>query len=66
MWRERPGEFVKAVFGIMPKEFVFESIVTELDDEELNRMIEAFREQQRLAQEQPLKMIEIRQPENAR
>ena len=66
MWRERPHEFVKAVFAIMPKEFLFESVVTELADDELDRMIEIFREQQRLAQEQPLKMIEIRQPENAR
>jgi hypothetical protein len=51
MWRERPHEFVKSVFSIMPKEFVFESIVTELADDELDRMIEMFREQQRLARE---------------
>jgi hypothetical protein len=53
-WRERPVEFVKAVFGILPREFLFENVVSELDDVELNAMIEAFREQQRLAAlEQP-------------
>jgi hypothetical protein len=52
-------ELVKAVFGILPREFLFENVVAELDDVELNAMIEAFREQQRLAAlEQPQKMIE--------
>jgi hypothetical protein len=51
MWRERPHDLAKSVFTIMPKEFVFESIVTELTDDELDRMIEMFREQQRLARE---------------
>jgi hypothetical protein len=44
MWRERPHEFVKFVGSVMPKEFVFENVVTELADDELDRMIETLRE----------------------
>ena len=57
-WRERPTELVKAIFGILPREFLFENVVSELDDTELNAMIEAFREQQRLAAIEQPKMIE--------
>src|ERR1700750_3071048 len=41
-WREKPTEFVKTICNILPKEFVFENVANELDDNELNRMIEAF------------------------
>jgi hypothetical protein len=57
-WRERPTELVKAIFGILPREFLFENVVSELDDTELNAMIEAFREQQRLTTLEQPKMIE--------
>jgi hypothetical protein len=51
-WREKPTELVKAIFNILPREFVFETVASELDDTELNAMIEEFRQQQRLL-EQP-------------
>jgi hypothetical protein len=54
--REKPTELVKAIFNILPREFVFENVASELDDTELNAMIEAFRQQQLLL-EQP-KIIE--------
>jgi hypothetical protein len=44
MWRERPHDFVKFVGSVMPKEFLFENVVTDLADEELDRMIEMLRE----------------------
>jgi hypothetical protein len=56
-WRERPTELIKAIFGILPREFLFENVVCELDDTELNAMIEAFRQQRLAGLEQP-KMIE--------
>jgi len=43
-WRERPHDFIRSVFAIMPKEFVFENVVTELADDELERMIQMLRE----------------------
>jgi hypothetical protein len=52
MWRERPHEFVKVVATLMPREFLVESVVTELGDDELNNMISLLREQhQRAIQE---------------
>jgi hypothetical protein len=44
LYRERPGEYLKLTASIMPKEFVFENAITELDDAELDRMIEMLRE----------------------
>ena len=41
---ERPSEYVRAMVSILPKELLFENAVTELDDEDLNRMIEMLRE----------------------
>jgi len=47
-WRERPHDFVKSVFAIMPREFVVENIVTELADSELETMIDTLRRQRAL------------------
>jgi len=44
MWRTRPHEFVRCVFAIMPREFIVENVVTELADDELERMIQMLRE----------------------
>jgi hypothetical protein len=43
LWREEPGAYLRLTASVLPKEFVFENAVTELDDEELDRMIEALR-----------------------
>jgi hypothetical protein len=52
MWRERPNEFVKFVGSLMPREFLFENVVTDLADEELERMIEMLRERALAAREE--------------
>jgi hypothetical protein len=44
LYREKPGDYLKLTASVLPKEFVFENAVTELGDEELDRMIEALRE----------------------
>jgi hypothetical protein len=57
LYRERPGEYLRLTASVLPKEFVFENAVTELDDEELDRMIEALRERALSArQEQALEL----------
>jgi hypothetical protein len=57
LYREKPGEYLRFTASVLPKEFVFESAVTELDDEELDRMIEALRERAIAArQEQALEL----------
>ena len=44
LWRERPGEYLRLTASVLPKEFTFQNAVTELDEEELDRMIEMLRE----------------------
>ena len=44
LYRERPGESLRLTASVLPKEFVFENAVTELGEEELDRMIEMLRE----------------------
>src|SRR6478672_3128922 len=57
LYRERPGEYLRLTASVLPKEFVFENAVTELDDEELDRMIEMLRERALSArQEQTLEL----------
>jgi hypothetical protein len=57
LYRERPGEYLRLTASVLPKEFVFENTVTELDDDELDRMIEMLRERALAArQEQALEL----------
>jgi hypothetical protein len=57
LYRERPGEYLRLTASVLPREFVFESAVTELDDSELDRMIEMLRERALAArQEQALEL----------
>ena len=57
LYREKPGEYLKLTASVLPKEVVFENAVTELDDEELDRMIEALRDRAIAArQEQTLEL----------
>jgi hypothetical protein len=57
LYRERPGEYLRLTASVLPKEFVFENALTELDDDELDRMIEMLRERALAArQEQALEL----------
>lgn len=59
MAKTRPAEFIKACFGIMPREFLFESIVTELPEDELREMLQALKEQrQRVVEKKQPALIE--------
>ena len=44
LYREKPGEYLRLTASVLPKEFMFQNAVTELDDEELDKMIEMLRE----------------------
>jgi hypothetical protein len=64
LFRESPREYAKLYLSVMPKEFVFEKVVSELDDAELAEIIKELRA--RLADPalpSAVKMIE--QSENA-
>jgi hypothetical protein len=54
MWRSRPHEFVKVVTGMMPREFLFDHVVTELGDEKLDTLILRMREQLGVIKSDPL------------
>jgi virulence-associated protein VagC len=55
---EDPAAFVKVVASILPKEFTFSAVETELDDEDLSRIIEQLR-QRVLAERQQAEPILI-------
>jgi hypothetical protein len=44
LYREEPGAYLRLTASVLPKEFMFQNAVTELDDEELDKMIEMLRE----------------------
>jgi hypothetical protein len=57
LFKERPGEYLRLTASLLPREFVFDSAVTELDDDELDRMIGLLRERALSArQEQALEL----------
>jgi hypothetical protein len=41
---ERPSEYVRAMISILPKEFLFENSLTDLSEEDIDRMIGEYRE----------------------
>jgi hypothetical protein len=63
LYRENPGGYLKLTASVLPKEWVFQNAVSELDDEELDRMIGQLRERALAArQEQALDL----QPEKTK
>jgi hypothetical protein len=55
---EKPAEFIKVVFSILPRDLVIENVASTLDDDELDRMITMLRERALAArQEQALEHI---------
>jgi hypothetical protein len=53
MFREKPSEYVRACLSILPREFTFESVTNELDDEQLDLILEGLRQ----------RILETRKPE---
>ena len=63
LYRERPGEYLRLTASVLPKEFVFENAVTELDDDELDQMITMLRERAlAVRQEQALELEKAPEP----
>jgi hypothetical protein len=50
MVKEEPSNFVRVVASLMPKEFILESVTSDLDDEQIDELIAALRQ----------RMIEVR------
>ena len=61
--REKPSEFVRAVFSILPRDLVIENVAATLDDDELDHMISMLRERALAArQEQALELEKAPEP----
>jgi hypothetical protein len=54
LYREKPGEYLRLTASVLPREFVFENVVTDLSDDDLERAIEVVRGQLSGAQEPPM------------
>jgi hypothetical protein len=66
---EEPAQFVKCALATLPREWLIQSVTSELDDDELDNMIVRLREQLAKPQSEPL-LIEAkvngREPEPAK
>jgi hypothetical protein len=62
LFRERPAEYVRAMSGLLPKEFSTTAAELDLPDEELDELIVSMRrrlEEQR-AIEQPVRLLPVK------
>jgi hypothetical protein len=51
LYRERPGDYLRLTASVLPKEFVFESAVGELDDAQIDELLMALRQRMMEARE---------------
>ena|SRR5215831_5563134 len=63
MRMQHPSDFVRVAASLLPKEFVIENVLTEIDDGELERMITRLRAEV-LEERQQAPMIELK-PESS-
>ena len=43
LFKEKPGEYLRLTASVLPKEFIFESVTSELDDEQIDELLIALR-----------------------
>jgi hypothetical protein len=43
LYKERPGEYLRLTASVLPREFIFESVTSELDDEQIDELLVALR-----------------------
>jgi hypothetical protein len=39
LYKEKPGEYLRLTASVLPKEFVFENVVADLDDDQIDELI---------------------------
>jgi hypothetical protein len=59
--RQKLGDYLRLVASVLPREFVFESAIAELDDEGLDEMLLALR--QRMTEVRTLTLVPARDDE---
>jgi len=43
LYKEKPGEYLRLTASVLPREFIFESVTSELDDEQIDELLIALR-----------------------
>jgi hypothetical protein len=43
LYKEKPGDYLRLTASVLPKEFVFENVTSELDDEQIDELLMALR-----------------------
>jgi hypothetical protein len=43
LYKEKPGEYLRLTANVLPREFIFESVTSELDDEQIDELLIALR-----------------------
>ena len=51
LYKEKPGEYLRLTASVLPREFIFENVTSDLDDEQIDELLLALRQ----------RMIEARQ-----
>ena len=44
LYKEKPGEYLRLTASVLPKEFVFENVVSDLDDDQIDDLLAALRQ----------------------
>src|SRR5262245_29474912 len=44
LYKEKPGEYLRLTASVLPKEFVFENVVSDLDDDQIDDLLTALRQ----------------------
>jgi hypothetical protein len=57
LYKEKPGEYLRLTASVLPREFIFESVTSELDDEHIDELLVALRRRMIEAREAPAALL---------
>jgi hypothetical protein len=44
LYKEKPGEYLRLTASVLPREFIFENVTSDLDDEQIDELLLALRQ----------------------
>jgi hypothetical protein len=56
LYKEKPGEYLRLTVSVLPKEFTFEAVMSDLDDEQIDELLLALRQRVIETRMQPLSL----------
>ena len=57
LYKEKPGEYLRLTASVLPKEFVFENVVSELDDAQIDELLMGLRQRMMEARTAPVLLV---------